>query len=84
MHDVVFGEYFERLDYLMEITQRSVFRQSSIFFQDVFEGATVTELIDKVEVINGFEHIKVSYDIGAGLKIAEYVDFIDRSFLQFG
>jgi len=48
------------------------------------KSASVAELVDKVEVIGGLEHVDVFDDVGAGLEGREDVDLVDGAFLQLG
>lgn len=84
MHDVVFFQYFEGLDDLLEVGERGCFWQYSFFSEKCFEGASVAVLVDKVEVIDCFEHVVVLDNVGTAFKIVEDVDLIVGAFLQFG
>lgn len=50
--------------------------------QEFFEGASVAELVDKVEIVVGLEHLDVLDDVRRGLDAGEGVDLVDGAFLQ--
>lgn len=83
MHNIVFVEYLEGIDELLEDKQRLLFRDVFILSQDSFERASVTELVDEVEVIGSLEHIDVFYDVFVLLDIGEDVDLVDCALFQF-
>ncbi len=55
MHDIFGREDFESFSYLYEILDRLRLIQRSLFFNFVFKGASVAELIEEVEIVSGFE-----------------------------
>jgi len=81
VHNVVFVEYLESIDELFEDEQRLFFRYNSIFAQHAFKGASVAELVDKVEVVGRFEHVYVLDDVLVFFDIGENIDFVDCAFL---
>ena len=83
MHDVMFVQYSEGFNNLCEICQGCLFWQCSLLFQEFFQGATVTELIDEVKVINSFQHVEVFDDVRACFQISQNADLVVSSFLEF-
>ena len=84
MHYIVFVEYFERLEDLFQIKESLSLLKFAFLFDNSIESATITELVNKVEIVNCFEHIDVSDNIRTVLYTGEYVYFVDCALLQFG
>ncbi len=82
MHDVVFVEYLEGVDELFEDEEGLLFRDVFVLPEHSLEGATVTELVDEVEVVGGFEHVDVLYDVLVLLDVGQDVYLVDRALLQ--
>ncbi len=82
MHDVVFVEYLEGIDELFEDEEGLLLRDDLVLPEDSFEGATVTELVDEVEVVGSLEHVDVFYYVLVLLDVGQDVDLVDRALLQ--
>jgi hypothetical protein len=83
MHYIVFVEDFERLQYLFQVKKSLSLLKFALLFHNSIEGATIAELVNKVEIVNCFEHIDVSDNVRTVLYTGEYVYFVDCALLQF-
>jgi hypothetical protein len=82
MHDVVLIENPEGIDDLGEVDEGCTFGETTLLFEKFLKGTAVAELIDKVEVIDCFEHIEVLDDVLAGFEVCEDVDFVVGTLLK--
>lgn len=48
-----------------------------MFAEKAFKGASITEFVDEIEVVGGFEHVVVFDDVGVCFDVGEDVDFVD-------
>jgi hypothetical protein len=81
MHDIVFVEYLKRIKKLLEDEQSVFLGKASLLFKNTFKCAPITVLVDKVEIIRGFEHVDVFDDVLMLLDIGEDIDFVDGALL---
>ena len=81
---MMFVENAEGLYDLTEVCEGKFLVQKLVFLEDFFEVTTVTELVDKVKIVDCFEHVEVSDDMGTGLEISEDADLVICAFFQFG
>ena len=84
MHNIVFGQYFEGIDYLFEVEEcLGLLKASLVLLQNLLKSASIAELVDKVEVIDCFEHVVVTDYVWTRLEVAENIYFVDSAFLEF-
>lgn len=83
MHDIVLVEDLKGINKLLEDEQSLFFCNDFVFAEETLEGATVTVLVDKVEIVGRFEHIDVLDDVLILLDIGEDVDLVDSALFQF-
>lgn len=81
MHDVVLVQDLKGLKELFEDEKCVGFGKFTLLGQQVFEGASVAVLVDEIEVIGGFEHVKIFDDVGMSFDVGENVDLVDSAFL---
>ncbi len=83
MHDIIFGEYFEGFNHLLEVEESFLFREWPILLHLSIQSTSIAILIYEIEIVRCFEHVNVPNDIGAGLDSRENVYFVHCTFLEF-
>jgi len=84
VHDVATGKHFECLHHLPEEIQGPFLGEGAFLLHQFVHRASVTILIDEVEIVGSLKHIDVFDDVGAALKSRKNVDLVDSAFLQLG
>ena len=84
MHYVVLAKDLESLSDLPEVTQGLRLFEARFFLEELLEGASVAELIDEVEIVDGLEHVIIFDDMLTRFKVAEDVDFVNGALLELG
>ena len=83
MHDIVFIEYLEGIDELLEDEECLFFGDDPFFAEHAFESAAVAVFVDEVEVVGCFEHVDVLDDVFIFFDVGEDVDLIDSTLFKF-
>ena len=60
MHDVMAADNLECLHQLNNIIDYHLQLKFILTFENVFEGASIAELIDEIVVVGCFEHVQVA------------------------
>ena len=83
MHDIVFVKNLESFNKLFKNQQGSSLIKGMLFSKHSFQSSSIAVFINKVEIILGFKHIKVSDDMFVLLNICQDINFMDCAFLEF-
>ena len=69
VHDVVFVEYLEGLEELPENEEGLLLGKLALLGEEIFQCASITKLVNEVEVVACLEHVIVFDDVGMRLDI---------------
>ena len=83
MHDIILVEHLEGVYKLSEHHESLPLTETLFLAESSFEGASVAELIHKVEVIGGFQHVDVLDYVLVLLNVCQDVYLVHSTFLQF-
>jgi len=69
MHNIMLVEHAKGLHDLSKVAEGCPFRQLALLLQHLFKSTTVAVLVDKVKIVDCFEHIVVFDDMWRRLKV---------------
>ena len=84
VHDVGLGQDLEGLQQILEVTESLGLLELAMQFDFLFQGASVTELVDEVVVVGCLEDLDEANDMGGVLYLGESLYFVDGELLEFG
>lgn len=85
VHDIVSIEHPEGLENLAQEPVGLGLGETAVFLDHLVEGAAIAELVNKIIIVGGFEHIDVGDYVGAFVAyLGQNVDFVDGALLQLG
>ena len=83
MHNILFSENSEGLNHLSKIYNCSSFCKRPFLLHESIKGSPITEFINKIEIIDSFQHIDILNNIRTVLHRGQNIDLIDCAFLKF-
>jgi hypothetical protein len=81
VHDVAGSEDAEGLDQLLKIGENPGLGETAVPANVLVEGASVAELVEEVEVVDGLEDLNEADDV-RGVDAREHLDLVEGALLQ--
>ena len=82
MHNMLRREDLKSIQNLRKVCHRLSLLQWTFRLDNIFQGALVAELIEKVEIVGSFEYLYELNDV-RGIDFGEDLYFVEGAFLQF-